>query len=135
MMYHRYTKAISATILIAALLLTGACSSTDSGENGKDVNFESGTIAPGETFSYTFETEGEVDYYCQIHAPNMQASLTVSSSANSAERDTVLMQGTQFVPSTLTIAPNTEVVWINESDLDHTVDSGNPSGNGNGGDY
>lgn len=94
--------------------------------------FSSGTIAPGGTYSYTFENEGTVEYYCEIHAPDMQAQITVSSSATTSEQDTVSMVGDIFQPNNLTIAPNTEVIWINDADHDHTVVSGNPSSGGGG---
>ena len=113
------------------------CSSTNSEEGGSAPTFSSGTIAPGGTYSYTFENEGTVEYYCNIHAPDMQGEITISSTASSAERDTVSMEGNVFLPGNLTIAPNTEVVWINNADHDHTVVSGNPSSgdDGNGGGY
>lgn len=125
------------SVLILIGLIAMGCNSTNSEEEGATPTFSSGTIAPGGTYSYTFENEGTVEYYCNIHAPDMQGVITISSSASSAERDTVSMEGNVFLPGSLTIAPNTEIIWVNNADHDHTVVSGNPSSgdDGNGGGY
>ena len=41
-----------------------------------DGEFDSGTIATGETFEFTFEEAGELDYFCSIH-PRMEGTITV----------------------------------------------------------
>jgi plastocyanin len=38
--------------------------------------FDSGTIAPGKSYSRKMDQAGEFDYICTVH-PNMQAKLTV----------------------------------------------------------
>ena len=38
--------------------------------------FNSGTLAPGLSFSYSFQWEGDWNYYCQIH-PQMRAEIKV----------------------------------------------------------
>ena len=38
--------------------------------------FESGQLAPGKTFEFTFEQTGEYAYYCSIH-PTMTAKIVV----------------------------------------------------------
>lgn len=38
--------------------------------------FDSGTIAEGETFEFTFDEAGEFDYFCSIH-PQMEGTITV----------------------------------------------------------
>lgn len=121
-------------VFILVLFLFMGCNSTDSNsDSNPPTNFSSGTIGPGETYNYTFENKGDIEYYCDFHAPDMQGEITVTSSADSAERDTVIMENEQFQPSSLSVAPNTEVVWINNQDVDHTVTSGNPSGGDDGG--
>ena len=45
--------------------------------------FNSGTLAPGASFSQTFGTAGTFSYICSIH-PNMQGSITVVAAAASA---------------------------------------------------
>lgn len=134
MFSHIQNKYI-AIALVAALTLFMGCNSTDSdSDSDPQVSFSSGTIAPGETYSYTFEEEGDIEYYCEFHAPNMQGEITVTSSAEAAETDTVVMVNEQFQPSSLSVAPNTEVVWVNEEDVDHTATSGSPSSDGGDGD-
>ncbi len=132
----RYTILVST--LLALLLVWSGCGSTGSNEDPEDPNppstsFDSGEIEPDGTFSYTFETEGDVDYYCQNHAPDMVGQITVTSEAEAVDRDTVFMDGMQFNPANLSVAPNTEVVWINRASVNHTVTSGNPPGDGGGG--
>jgi len=116
---------------ILVVCMVSACQ-TDS-EPGSEVSFQSGNIAPGATFSYTFEEEGTVEYYCRIHAPNMQGTVTVTSGAAISGQDTVEMINNQFMPGQFTIAPNTEIVWLNNGNEVHTVVHGNPSTGGNGG--
>lgn len=41
-----------------------------------DGEFDSGTVAEGETFEFTFEEAGEFDYFCSIH-PQMEGTITV----------------------------------------------------------
>jgi plastocyanin len=40
--------------------------------------FSSGTIAPGETYEYTFDTEGDYNYYCSMY-PSMTGTISVSN--------------------------------------------------------
>ncbi len=127
-------RRLAITVLVLFALILNGCQSTSSDNNKPSVNFNSGNISPGGTYSYTFESEGTFDYYCEIHSADMQGQITVSSATSSAERDTVNMEGNSFQPSNLTVAPNTEVVWINNADHAHTVVSGNPSSGGGGGD-
>lgn len=137
MTINTYQYSFLVSTLIALLIVLGGCSSTGSdsnSNNNQSVTFNSGPISPGETFSYTFEDEGEIEYYCQIHAPDMQGKITVASSAESTDPDTVTMQNNQFHPQQLSVAPNTEVVWLNEENHDHDILTGNPSNNDNGGD-
>nr|WP_240894735.1 plastocyanin/azurin family copper-binding protein [Fodinibius halophilus] len=89
----------------------------------------------GESFSYTFTEEGTVEYYCTIHTPDMQGKITVSSNVVSVDQDTVSMENDQFVPENLEVAPNTTVVWINNQDHNHDIETGNPSSDGDGDPY
>jgi plastocyanin len=98
------------------------------------VSFNSGNISPGGTFSYTFADEGTVEYYCGLHAPDMQGVVNVAANAEISGQTTVRMNGMQFVPSQITVAPGTEITWVNEDAVDHTVTSGNPSSGGGNGD-
>lgn len=127
---HLYYSA--AFLLIAFSLLFSGCS-TGSENGNQQPSFDSGNIAPGGTYSQTFQEEGTVDYFCEIHAPDMQGQITVTSSAEDVERDTVTMSNEQFQPGNLSVTPNTEVVWINEENVDHTVVSRNPTTDDDGG--
>jgi plastocyanin len=40
--------------------------------------FNSGDLAPGQTFTYTFNTPGTFNYRCLYHAPSMAGSVTVN---------------------------------------------------------
>lgn len=136
---RNYLSSLTISIITVCTLVFSGCGSTDSDNengngNGNPVSFSSGDIAPGDTYSYTFDEEGEVDYYCEIHAPDMQGTITVSSSTDATESDTVSMENDQFHPSELSVAPGTEVVWENNQDHDHNIRSGNPSTGGGGGD-
>jgi plastocyanin len=54
-----------------------------SGSSGNhDGNFDSGNIAPGGEYSYTFNEVGEFDYYCIPH-PNMTGTVTVVEASGS----------------------------------------------------
>lgn len=127
----KYFPQFAFSCMLAIALLFSGCDSTGSDGNEDDDSssafFNSEEIAPGETYSYTFEDEETVDYYCEIHAPNMQGQVTVTSSEDPSERDTVSMENNQFIPQDLTIAPNTEVIWINNDSHDHDIRTGNPS--------
>jgi len=41
-----------------------------------DGEFNSGSLAEGESFDFTFDEAGEFDYFCSIHS-EMQGSITV----------------------------------------------------------
>lgn len=45
-----------------------------------DNMFDSGEIAPGEEFSYTFNQAGTYNYFCIPHAPSMTGVVTVTES-------------------------------------------------------
>lgn len=112
-------------ILFAAIL--SACGTGTEAETGTKKLFDSGNIAAGESFSYTFSNEGSFDYYCEIHAPNMQGNVQVTAGATSTDPDTVEMINDQFSPQQITVPPGTEIVWINRGMESHTVISGTPS--------
>jgi len=42
----------------------------------RDNSFDSGNLSPGDTFQYTFEQSGTLEYYCTIH-PSMVGTLTI----------------------------------------------------------
>ena len=50
--------------------------SVDHTVTARDNSFDSGRISPNETFKYTFEEPGEIEYYCKIH-PSMVGKITI----------------------------------------------------------
>ena len=50
--------------------------SVDHTVTARDNSFDSGRISPNETFEYTFEQSGELEYYCKIH-PSMVGKITI----------------------------------------------------------
>ena len=127
------TRTLLSILLI--LFVAAGCSSTGS-DSENSPQFDSGFLAPGESFSFTFQEEGTVDYFCRSHEPDMTGRIIVDANAAISGQDTVEMQNIQFNPSQITVKPNTTIVWINREASnvdDHTVTSGTPSGNGNGG--
>lgn len=97
------------------------------------INFDSGTIAPGDSYSYTFDNTGSVNYICTIH-PQMTGSVTIEDDA-STEDVTVTIKDFSFNPDNITIGPGTTVTWVNEDDVPHTATSQNSNngGDSNGG--
>lgn len=129
---NRISTLLSAVLLI---FLFAGCDSAGTGEDDNGPSFSSGDLQPGDTFSYTFQEEGDVPYYCENHQPDMTGQITVQSGAQSADPDTVVMNNLRFTPGSLTIPPNTTVVWVNRegnSADPHTVTSGRPPSNGGG---
>ena len=59
---------------------------------GPDGLFDSGIMAPGSTFSYTFNDEGVYNYFCSLH-PFMVAQVVVEAAA---EEQANVMQGTNI---------------------------------------
>jgi len=132
---HSFTHKTTQLILILVLaFMATSCGSTNSGSN-PGPSFNSGNLAPGETFSFTFKDQG-TPYYCQNHSPNMTGEVIVSQDASISGQDTVTMKNTAFHPQQITVQPGTKVIWINkETDSsidDHTVTSGTPSNSGGG---
>ncbi|MFC1961633.1 hypothetical protein ACFLWN_01095 [Chloroflexota bacterium] len=50
--------------------------SVDHTVTARDNSFDSGRISPNETFEYTFEQSGELEYFCKIH-PSMVGKITI----------------------------------------------------------
>ena len=136
--HHPFSRITVQLILIFALIyFVPGCGSTGSDSNSGP-SFNSGSLAPGETYSFTFMDEG-TPYYCQNHQPNMTGEVIVSQDASISGQDTVTMKNIAFHPQQITVKPGTKIVWINkETDQsidDHTVTSGTPSSNGGGSGY
>ena len=50
-----------------------------------DGSFDSGTLQPGQSFSWTFQAPGMVTYHCSIH-PSMTGSVSVGQGATSTSQ-------------------------------------------------
>jgi len=59
-----------------ALVLWYNDDSVDHTVTARDNSFDSGNLSPGDTFRYTFEQLGELEYYCKIH-PSIVGKITV----------------------------------------------------------
>jgi len=46
-------------------------------DGGPGAEFDSGNVAPGDTFEQTFDTKGKVKYVCEIH-PGQDGTVTVN---------------------------------------------------------
>ena len=60
-----------------------------------DGTWNSGTLQPGESFSFTFDDPGDYSYFCEIH-PDMTATITVSEGG---EMTTAAQEATTMSPS------------------------------------
>ena len=63
-------------IPIGAIVIWYNNDSIDHTVTARDNSFDSGRISPNETFEYTFEQPGEVEYYCKIH-PSMVGKISI----------------------------------------------------------
>ena len=53
--------------------------SVTSSSSSSNSNFDSGVLRKGETFSFTFDREGEYPYFCTLH-PSMVGTVVVTAS-------------------------------------------------------
>jgi hypothetical protein len=65
-----------ATPLQIEVIIQGSTFIPDHTVTARDNSFDSGNLSPGDTFRYTFEQLGELEYYCKIH-PSMVGKITV----------------------------------------------------------
>ncbi len=90
---------------------------------GIPCDFKSGTLTPGDTYSFTFGSElGACRYHCQIHGPSMWGEVEVvqGGPANA----TVSAINNQWQPQIVQIGPGGTVTWKNtetEANHDHIV--------------
>ncbi len=121
---------LSFLLLLFALIIAGCSGGSTVADPDPDpdpnppptgANFDSGTLTPGESYSYTFTDAGVTDYICTIHS-GMQGKVTVESGASS-DPVTVTIDNMSFNPSQITVGPDTKVTWVNEDDVSHTATS------------
>lgn len=82
--------------------------------------FNSGSIATGGTFAYTFSTPGTFTYHCSVH-PGMKATVVVTKVL--VTTGSVSIQSMAFAPATLTVSAGAVVTWSNNDAVAHTVTS------------
>ena len=118
-------------IVLTAFALFG-CSSKDSAPTapggGGGLEFDSGNLAAGATFSHVFMTAKSVPYHCKIHGAaggvGMSGTITVTAGGTPSLHN-VSLSGSTFVPSTLTIDVGDTVKWTNNDPVTHTATSDN----------
>jgi plastocyanin len=82
----------------------GATTHTVTSDDGA---FDSGNLASGATYSFTFDTPGTYTYHCTIH-PNMTATITVTEAGGTTATATATSGGTTATATTTTTtAPTT----------------------------
>lgn len=104
--------------------------------------FDSGDIAPGQTFTYNFTTPGVFPYYCTIH-PWMHGTVTVKQGIPSVRIDipvgasnpptpwnqSHLVSNLYYDPAevVVVIGVNNTITWVNTDSVAHTVTADNGS--------
>ncbi len=97
--------------------------------------WDSGILANGQFFDFTFSAEGVYDYHCDLH-PMMMGTVVVGT-PDSVVLD-IRISGFDFVPPAETVMLGDYIRWINFDDMPHTStsDSGQwNSGNLDPGDF
>ncbi len=86
---------------------------------GAPVAFDSGTLNPGQSFTYTFAVPGTYPYYCMIH-PFMRGNVTAGGAVKTAS---VSIHNFAFQPGDIAVSLGTTVTWTNDDTVAHTVTS------------
>jgi plastocyanin len=87
--------------------------------------FDSGIHKAPSTFSYTFQSVGQFDYFCRAEN-EMKGSVTVSAAQTVTVHVSPTNASHQFVPQFVSIAPGDTVHWVWD-ESNHTVTSGDPA--------
>jgi plastocyanin len=83
--------------------------------------FDSGTLNPGNTFSYGFPIIGPVDYMCRLHPMSGQVAVVAGGAATAAVTIRDTPGSPRFDPSTITVGPGGTVTWTHAGTMPHTV--------------
>lgn len=85
-----------------------------------DPRFDSGTMAPGDTFSATFADEGTFEYVCRLH-PMVGRVRVVAAGPATASVTIVDSPTPGFAPTEVTIGAGGTVTWTHGGGMPHTV--------------
>ena len=81
--------------------------------------FDSGTLNPGDTFTFTFPDEGTFDYYCKFHP--MQGRVRVTTTGPATATVNILDTPARFELDDVTIRAGGTVTWTHAGNQPHTV--------------
>lgn len=79
--------------------------------------FQSPTLGPSQSFSFTFAAEVMCRYHCLIHGTIMSGEVHVEQGASTVARQ-VSMHDNTFDPAVVTVGPGTVVEWTNDEPVD-----------------
>lgn len=108
-------------------MVMSGCSTNSNpyGSSGGGTIFESGTVAPGGSFTHVFTAVGVVPYHCRFHVSmGMTGTITVQA-GGAPSLDTIVMNAMTFSPAHDTIDVGDTIKWINSSTVNHTATSDN----------
>jgi FtsP/CotA-like multicopper oxidase with cupredoxin domain len=83
--------------------------------------FDSGTLNPGGTYSFTFPTLGPVDYLCRLHPMSGQVVVSTGGPASAAVTIRDTPGSPRFDPAIATVGPGGTVTWTHAGTMPHTV--------------
>ncbi|HEU5487217.1 MAG TPA: plastocyanin/azurin family copper-binding protein [Candidatus Nitrosotalea sp.] len=107
-----------------------------------DNNIDSGDIAPGQHYQFTFTNTGTTQFfdptYTWVNGIIISSSattgqitpITISINAGSslqkgsATQQTYNQYNTYYTPDTIQIVPGTPIIWVNNDSIEHTIFSG-----------
>jgi FtsP/CotA-like multicopper oxidase with cupredoxin domain len=81
--------------------------------------YDSGTLNPGDTFSFTFTDEGTFEYFCKFHP--MQGRVRVTAAGPMAATVNILDNPPRFELDDVTIRAGGTVTWNHAGNQPHTV--------------
>lgn len=81
--------------------------------------FDSGSLGPGDVFSFSFSDEGTFEYYCRFHP--MQGRVRVTTTGPLAATVNILDAPGRFDPDDVTIRVGGTVTWTHAGSQPHTV--------------
>jgi plastocyanin len=126
-MNRTHLSLASVALFATAMMLFGCSSSNNSnpmsGGGGGGKEFDSGTVAPGGTFSHVFMTAKVVPYHCLIHGAAMSGTITVQAAGTPILHTVSMTASSTFSPAALTVNVGDTVKWVNNSAVNHTATS------------